>query len=60
LKHIHQNIVSKITQNPETDAGQYLLSLTQELMRVRNEKEKHRWINTFYVIYDTYKNFINE
>jgi RNase P protein component len=29
-------------------------------MRVRNEKEKHRWINTFYVIYDTYKNFINE
>lgn len=33
LVHIKRNIITKITRSPETDAGQYLLSIVEEMMK---------------------------
>jgi transposase-like protein len=60
LVHVYRNIISKISRNPETEAGQYLLSMAKELLDIRTESEANKWIQAFNVIHDKYRDFINE
>jgi transposase-like protein len=60
LVHIHRNIISKISKHPETEAGEYMLSLVNWLLDIRTEREANLWIQSFNIIYEKYRSFIDE
>lgn len=58
--HIKRNIRAKLTNNPESPAGQDLKWLMSYLCKARYENDALWFVGTFYSLYDTHLSFINE
>ena len=60
LFHVWMNVKQKLTMNPETQAGQELLSLSKKLLKIKSIDQASDWQNNFKTWKDKYHNFINE
>lgn len=41
--HIQQNVIRHTTKHPNLEAGEEILDLTNELMKVRTKKQAEQW-----------------
>ena len=60
LFYVWMNVKQKLTMNPETQAGQELLSLSKKLLTIKSIDQASDWQNNFKTWKDKYHNFINE
>lgn len=58
--HIWQNVRSKLTLNPQTEAGQELLGLTRGLWQVYNLTHTQSWQTRFRIWEATYGDFVKQ
>lgn len=58
--HAWLNIKTKLTLNPESNAGQSLLKLTRNLQHVRTRRQARRWKRQLKRWYRKHQAFINE
>jgi len=58
--HVKQNMRAKLTNNPESAAGQDLKRLMGRLSYVRTEDQMSYFIAIFYELYEVYGSFIRE
>ena len=48
------NVRQKLTLNPETQAGQELLSLSKELLKIKSIEQANNWQSKFKIWKDKY------
>ena len=60
LFHVWMNVRQKLTLNPETQAGQELLSLSRELLKIKSIKHANNWQSKFKIWKDKYYEFISQ
>jgi hypothetical protein len=60
LFHIWQNIRSKLTLHPKTEAGQKLLQLTRDLWQVKTKEQAFVWQKHLETWYKQYEDLIKE
>ena len=54
------NIRQKLTLNPETQAGQELLCLSRELLKIKSIEHANNWQSKFKIWKDKYYEFISQ
>ena len=54
LFHVWMNVRQKLTLNPETQAGQELLSLSRELLKIKYIEQANNWQFKFKIWKDKY------
>ena len=54
------NVEQKLTLNPETQAGQELLSLFRELLKIKSIEQANDWQFKFKIWKDKYYEFISQ
>ncbi len=58
--HIKQNMKSKLTLNPQSEAGQDLLSHFNDIWSVKTSKQADQWINQFRTLYQKHQDYFNQ
>lgn len=58
--HVWLNVKTKLSLNPESQAGQELLQLTQDLLQVRTKRQARRWKQGLKHWHRKYRAFVNE
>ena len=54
------NVRQKLTLNPKTQAGQELLSLSRELLKIKSIEHANNWQSKFKIWRDKYYEFISQ
>ena len=54
------NVKQKLTLNPETQAGQQLLSLSKKLLKIKSIEQANNWQSKFKIWKDKYYEFISQ
>ena len=54
------NVRQKLTLNPETQAGQELLCLSRELLKIKSIEQANNWQSKFKIWEDKYYEFISQ
>ena len=54
------NVRQKLTLNPETQAGQELLCLSRELLKIKSIEQANNWQSKFKIWNDKYYEFISK
>ena len=60
LFHVWMNVKQKLTLNPETQAGQQLLSLSKKLLKIKSIEQANNWQSKFKIWKDKYYEFISQ
>ena len=60
LFHVWMNVKQKLTLNPETQAGQELLCLSRELLKIKYFEQANNWQFKFKIWKDKYYEFISQ
>ena len=60
LFHVWMNVRQKLTLNPETQAGQELLSLSRELLKIKYIEQANNWQFKFKIWKAKYYEFISQ
>ena len=60
LFHVWMNVRQKLTLNPETQAGQELLCLSRELLKIKSIEHANNWQSKFKIWKDKYYEFISQ
>jgi hypothetical protein len=60
LVHVERNIRTKLTRNPQSEAGKALSELTQALWRVRSPEEANWWTTRFLQWLELHDAFLRE
>ena len=60
LFHVLMNVRQKLTLNPKTQAGQELLCLSRELLKIKSIEHANNWQSKFKTWKDKYYEFINQ
>ena len=60
LFHVWQNMRTKLTLHPQTEAGQELLALYRQIWDVKTMQQAERWERQFWYLYATYETFLRQ